>query len=135
MPAQTRQRFEPNEKLDILANKVIGAAIEVHRKLGPGLLESHYEAALCIELELRGIPYERQPIIGLEFKGRPIGECRLDVLVCGDLIVELKAVDKIAPIHEAQVISYLKATKKKLALLLNFNVPVLKDGVRRFVNS
>lgn len=118
-----------------MAHSVIGAAIEVHRVLGPGFLEQHYEEALCVELELRGIPYERQVALALEYKGRPIGQGRMDVLICGQLVVELKAVDQLVPIHSAQLIAYLKMTKLHLGLLLNFNVVVLKDGIKRIVNS
>ena len=113
------QTREPDARTDALARRVIGAAIEVHRTLGPGYLEHVYEEAMCVELELRGLPFERQSKIAVRYKGRPIGESRLDLLVAGHLIVELKAVTSIAPIHRAQVLSYLKAT----ALLINFNVP------------
>ena len=127
-------RREPDERLDELAHAVIGAAIEVHKTLGPGFLESMYEEALCMELKMRGIAYERQPTITVHYKGCPVGETRLDLLVGGALIVELKAVSELAPVHTAQVISYLKATGKKLGLLINFNVPVLKDGIKRVIN-
>lgn len=126
---------EPNRELDQLAHAVIGAAIEVHRALGPGFLESVYEEALSFELEQRAIPFTRQHIISVSYKGRPVGEGRLDMLVAGWLVVELKAVDVLAPIHMAQVISYLKATGHKLGLLINFNVPILKQGIRRVVLS
>ena len=124
---------EPSREVDALANKVIGAAIEVHRALGPGYLESIYEEALSIELELRSIPFKRQVSFCLRYKEKEIAEGRLDLLVEDGLIVELKAVDSFAPIHSAQVISYLKATGKNLGLLINFNVPVLKQGIRRLV--
>ncbi len=132
---EQRRRAEPSTEIDRLAHKVIGAAIEVHRLLGPGFLESVYEEALCVELELCGIPFARQVPIALNYKGRSIGECRLDLIVSDSLIVELKAVDGLAPIHSAQVISYLKATHRVLGLLINFNVPVLKDGVKRVILS
>jgi GxxExxY protein len=112
---------------------VIGAAIEVHRQLGPGYLEGVYEEAMCIELELRGVPFERQSKIAVPYKGAIIGESRVDLLVAGQLIVELKAVTSIAPIHRAQVLSYLKVTGRSLALLINFNVAVLRDGLHRVV--
>src|SRR5574337_1997226 len=99
---------EPDKQLDQLAHAVIGAAIEVHRTLGPGFLESVYEDALCFELELRHIHYERQHIIAVNYKGRHVGEGRIDILVENRLIVELKAVEELAPVHTAQVISYLK---------------------------
>ena len=132
MKAESR---EPDQELDGLAHEVIGAAIEVHRQLGPGLLESAYEEALCIELTLRGIPFVRQPIVTVSYKGRPVGESRLDLLVGGCLIVELKAVEALAPIHSAQVISYLRITGHRLGLVINFNVSMLKDGIKRIVLS
>ena len=126
---------EPNDQLDRLAHELIGAAIEVYRILGPGYLEQHYEEALCAELKLRKIQFERQKPIGVVYKGQTIGESRLDLLIENELIVELKAVEALAPIHTAQLISYLKMTGKKLGLLINFNVLVLKDGIRRVVAS
>jgi len=115
-----------------LAHRVIGAAIEVHRVLGPGYLESVYEEALCLEMEARGIPFVRQYPIGVDYKG---GEARLDLLVGGILVVELKAVDALGPIHTAQVLSYLKATGRELALLINFNTVLLHKGIKRVVLS
>jgi GxxExxY protein len=126
---------EPDKEVDDLARQVIGAAIEVHRHLGPGYLESVYEEALAIELDLRGLPFERQKPIGVDYKGHVVGQGRLDLLVGDRLIVELKAVDTFAPIHRAQVISYLKATGLHLGLLINFNVQLLRDGVQRIVLS
>lgn len=118
-----------------LTGGVIGAAIEVHRMLGPGFLESVYEEALCVELQLRGIPFRRQPVVAVNYKGHLVGEGRLDLLINNTLIVELKAIENLAPIHEAQVLSYLKMTSHPLALLINFNVRVLKDGIRRIMFS
>ncbi len=126
---------EPDQELDELARKTIGAAIEVHRILGPGFLESLYAEALCVELGLRGIPFVRQAPVNTEYKGHAVGESRLDLLVADRLIVELKAADSLLPIHTAQVVSYLKATGRGLGLLVNFNVPVLKDGIKRVVLS
>jgi GxxExxY protein len=125
--------IEPNQKTDELAHAVIGAAIEVHRQLGPGFLESIYEEALCVELEARQIPFERQKEISVLYKDRPIGQQRIDLLVGESLIVELKACEALAEIHKAQVISYLKATHLSLGLLINFNVPVLKNGIQRII--
>jgi GxxExxY protein len=122
---------EPSKELDALARRVIGAAIEVHKVLGPGFLESVYEDALCVELEMRGLRFERQVSIGVDYKGRTVGEGRLDILVDNLLVVELKAVDSLQRIHTAQTISYLKTTGHKLALLVNFNTTVLKDGIKR----
>jgi GxxExxY protein len=115
------------------AHAVIGGAIEVHSKVGPGFLESVYEEAMAIELAARRIPFKRQAAFGLEYKGQRIGEGRMDLLVNDCLVVELKAVDDLAPIHFAQAISYLRATGHRLALLINFNVPILKQGIRRVV--
>ena len=126
---------EPDCETDELAHAVIGAAIEIHRHLGPGFLESVYEESLCVELRLRKIPFERQLPVKVEYKAAYVGEGRLDLLVGGRLIVELKAMRQVAPIHKATVVSYLKATDKNLALLINFNVPRLKDGVQRVVLS
>jgi len=131
--AKVAKRTEPSAAVDQLAREVIGAAIEVHRVLGPGFLESVYEEAVAIELAVRNIPFERQVAIGVEYRGQQIGEGRLDLLVGGAVIVELKAVEALAPIHTAQVISYLKTTGHLLGLLINFNVPVLKEGIRRIV--
>jgi GxxExxY protein len=126
---------EPDEALDQLAREVIGAAIEVHRILGPGLLETVYENALCIQLGLRQIPFTRQPAIGVTYKGHPVGQSRPDFLVGDSLVVELKAVDGLHDIHKAQVISYLKSSGHRLGLLINFNVAVLRDGIKRIVVS
>ena len=122
-----------NGRIKKLAYDVIGAAIEVHREIGPGFLESVYEEALCVELKLRDIRYSRQHVIGVAYKGQQVGENRLDILVEDCLIIELKAIEQFAPVHTAQVISYLKAIQLELGLLINFNVPVLKQGIRRIV--
>jgi GxxExxY protein len=135
MATRARGISEPTEREDRLARDVIGAAIEVHRVLGPGLLESLYEEALCIELTQRGIPFTRQQRIDVKYKRHPIGAGRLDFLVDGALVVELKAVDKLTDVHLAQVLSYLKTTGHHLGLLFNFNVAVLKNGVNRIVSS
>ncbi|HEX8790001.1 MAG TPA: GxxExxY protein [Polyangiaceae bacterium] len=121
------------EGLKGLTRAVIGAAIEVHRVLGPGFSEATYERALCAELGVRGIPYEEQAIVVVRYKDLPVGEMRVDVLVADALILELKAVDAHSPVHVAQVLSYLKATGLPLGLLINFNVRVLRDGIRRIV--
>ena len=119
-----------------LTGKVIGAAIEVHKASGPGLLESTYEECLCHELQLRKIAYERQKPLPIEYKGVRL-DCgyRLDLLVQGKIILELKACEKIDPIHEAQLLTYLKLTGLNVGLLLNFNVPVMRDGIVRIVNE
>ncbi|MEO9254337.1 MAG: GxxExxY protein, partial [Tepidiformaceae bacterium] len=101
---------EPSAAVNELSRQTIGAALEVHRCLGPGFLESVYESALCIEMQARGIRFVRQAPISVSYKGRPVGESRLDLLVDDLLIVELKAVEALLPIHQAQLLSYLKAT-------------------------
>ena len=126
--------WEPIDEGDeALAHRVIGAAIEVHRHLGPGFLESIYKKAMEHELTTSGLLVEREKEILVPYKDIQIAGQRLDLLVGGRIIIELKAVESIAPIHEAQLISYLKATQLRLGLLINFRVPVLKDGVRRIV--
>jgi|PlaIllAssembly_1097288.scaffolds.fasta_scaffold1044724_1 GxxExxY protein len=127
--------FEPSPVLDGLAQVVIAAALEVHRSLGPGYLESLYEEALAIEFAARRVAFVRQAKISVDYKGHRIGEGRADFLVGGELLVELKTVDQLAAIHKAQVISYMKALGLRLGLLINFNVPVLRDGIRRIVLS
>ena len=121
-------------KFDSLSNKVIGCAIEVHRELGPGLLESTYEACLAYELSQAGIRFLLQHPMPVAYKGVRL-ECgyRLDLLVENELILELKAVDEILGIHEAQILTYLKLAKLKTGLLINFNVSILKNGIKRFV--
>jgi len=126
---------EPGKDLDELAHAVIGAAIEVHRNLGAGFQESVYEKALCVEFKLRGIPFERQRAVQIDYKGHEVGTGVIDLLVEGKLVVELKTVEELLPVHSAQVISYLKAMGAKLGLLLNFRVAVLKHGIRRVVLS
>ncbi len=118
-----------------MSGKVLGAAIEVHRVLGPGLTEAMYEEALCHELDLRGIRYERQIPIAVMYKGREIGKTRLDLVVEGQLILDLKACDGITPVYRAQMICYLTVTGKRIGLIINFNVAVLKDGIRRVILS
>ena len=124
---------EVDEHLNDLSYQIIGGAMEVHKTLGPGLLESVYEDALCVELEERKIPYERQKEVGIWYKGRSIGNMRVDLPVADSVIIELKSIDKLAPVHTAQVITYLKITEKRLGLLINFNVPILKQGIKRIV--
>jgi GxxExxY protein len=121
------------EEDEAIARGVIGAAIEVHRVLGPGFLESIYERALMHELQLRRLPAARQHTLLVIYKELPIQEHRLDLLVGGRVIVEVKAVDSIAPIHEAQLLSYLKASSLRVGLIINFNVVMLRDGIRRLV--
>lgn len=124
-------RREPSAKINDLSYKVIGAAIEVHKTLGPGYLEAAYEEALCIQLIVRGgIPFARQAVLQVGYKGHVVCESRLDLLVGGVLVVELKAIDRLIPLHSAQVLSYLKATGCQLGLLINFNTTSLPDGIK-----
>jgi GxxExxY protein len=123
------------EQHDALTEQVIGAAIEVHRHLGPGLNEALYEAALCHEFELRGIPYSKQVDVPVLYKGKVIGKTRIDLLVVDRLIVELKACEELSGIHRAQCVTYLTVTGLEVSLLINFNVLVLVDGVKRVVRS
>ncbi|MBF1989628.1 GxxExxY protein [Fischerella thermalis] len=133
--AKNAKKREPSKELDILAHEVIGAAIEVHRLLGPGFLESVYHQALRFEFEMRGIPHKFKHPVAVKYKNHQVGEGELDFLVGDLLIVELKAVERLAPIHEAQVMSYLKMTKNSLGLLINFNVLLLKEGIKRIILS
>lgn len=118
--------------VDKLTEKIIGCAIEVHRVLGPGLLEATYEAALCIELEAAGLKFRRQPVFPVVYKGRTIGEYRLDLIVEDTVVVEIKSVERFDPVFQAQVLTYLRVTGKKTGLLINFNSRLLKDGIKRF---
>jgi GxxExxY protein len=124
-----------DERVERRVREVIGAAIEVHRTLGPGYLESVYEEALCVELQLRDIPFGQQVDVAIDYKGRLVGSGTMDIVVGDAVVVELKAVETLAPIHTAQVLSYLKATKRKVGLLINFNAEVLRLGIKRIVLS
>ncbi|MBV9250612.1 MAG: GxxExxY protein [Acetobacteraceae bacterium] len=119
-----------------MTDAVIGAAIEVHRELGPGLLESVYEECLCYELQERGIAFRRQLELPIVYKGRRLDfGYRLDMLIENQLLIEVKAVEQLVAIHEAQVLTYLRLSGFQLALLMNFNTSLLKQGLRRFVLS
>ena len=119
-----------------ITRNIIGAAIEVHRLLGPGLLETTYQRCLACELDLRSIPFERELTLGLNYKGLKLEQAyRLDFLVSGRVGVELKSVDKVMPVHRAQLLTYLKWSELRVGLLINFNVPVLKAGILRVVND
>jgi len=119
-----------------LTGKIIGAAIEVHKQLGPGLLESTYEECLCYELRQKNVSFDRQKNLPIRYKEVRL-DCgyRLDVLVEGTIILELKACDKIEDIHKAQLLTYLRLSGLKVGLILNFNVPIMKDGIVRVVNA
>ena len=119
-----------------LSNKIIGSAIEVLKGLGPGLLESIYEECLCYEFDIRKISYDRQVVLPVKYKDKKFsGGYRLDILVEDSIILEFKAVDNVEAIHKAQLLAYLKLSGIKLGLIINFNVPVLKDGIVRVVNE
>ena len=121
-------------EFDELSNKVIGCAIEVHRNLGPGLLESTYEQCLAHEFKIEGMPFKLQHPLPVEYKGIKL-DCgyRIDLLVANSLIVELKCVENVLPIHQAQLLTYMKLSGIKIGLLMNFNVKYMKDGIRRMV--
>ena len=117
-----------------LTENIIGAAMEVHRELGPALLESMYESCLCHELKLRKINFKRQVAVPVVYKGITVdGEYRIDLVVDEEVVIELKAVEKILPVHEAQLLTYMRLTRSRLGFLLNFNVTRLRDGIRRRV--
>ena len=121
------------DEVNRLTEKIIGCAIEVHRELGPGLLEAAYEAALCIELADAGLKCDRQVCVPVVYKGREIGEYRLDLLVENAVIVEIKSVERQDPVHEAQLLTYLRVTGRRVGLLINFNTRMLKNGIRRLI--
>lgn len=125
--------MNPADKRDPLTYKIIGAAIEVQRILGAGLLDNVYEDALCIELAERGLSFERQQRLEINYKGHDIGDLYVDIIVEGWVIVELKSVRELAPIHKAQLMTYLRVSNLGLGLLINFNVPNLAQGVQRVV--
>lgn len=137
MKPQSTQRktlCSPEEyPLKDVTERIISCAIEVHSTLGPGLLESLYEEALVEEFALRGIPFERQKEVALKYKGKEIGKHRIDILVEDKVVVELKAVDTMHKIYEAQLLTYLKTVNKRVGLLVNFNEVKLKDGIKRLI--
>jgi GxxExxY protein len=130
------RREAETRRENILTEQIIGAAIEVHRVLGPGLLESAYEQCLCHELSLRQIAFRRQADLPVRYKGILL-DCgyRMDLVVEDLVVVELKTVDKILPIHEAQLLTHLRLSRRAVGLLINFNVPLLKDGLKRMVQD
>lgn len=136
LTAEIAENAEMKERLNRITEEVISAAIAVHRALGPGLLESAYEACLAYELAERGLAVERQKGLPVTYREVKV-DCgyRIDLLVEGSVVVELKSVDRLAPIHEAQLLSYLKLSGCHVGLLINFNVKMLKQGIRRMVND
>lgn len=134
MTTEIRARvFEPiSHEVDALAASVVDAAFRVHKALGPGLLESVYETCLCHELKQRGIPFKSQVALPIHYNGLTLDNgLRLDMLVDERLIVELKAVEKMQPLYDAQLLTYLKLSGLRLGLLINFNTPLIKDGIKR----
>jgi len=131
---ETQSHRENEDQKDPRTSAIVGAAIEVHRHLGPGLLESAYEECLCHELHLRGIGFRRQVDLPVEYKGLKL-DCgyRLDLIVNEEVVVELKCVEKVLPVHEAQLLTYMQLTAKRVGLLINFNVPLLARGITRRV--
>jgi len=119
-----------------LTRKIIGAAIEVHKILGPGLLESAYEECLCHELSIQGVSFEKQKPLSIDYKGKKL-DCgyRLDMVVENAVVLELKSCEKIESIHQAQLLTYLKLSELNIGLILNFNVPLMRDGIVRIVND
>ena len=124
-----------DEESERFATLAIGASIEVHEALGPGHAEKVYEAALCHELDLRGIPYQRQVPVMLFYKGKQVGEGWIDILVGDRLVLELKSVEQLVKVHRGQVVAYLAATKLRLGLLMNFNVEQMRQGIKRVVRD
>jgi GxxExxY protein len=128
--------MEAMMNMNQLSSKIIGAAIEVHKTLGPGLLESAYEECLCHELSIHGLLFEKQKSLSINYKWKKL-DCgyRLDIVVEKAVIIELKSCEKIEPIHKAQLLTYLKLSALNLGLILNFNVPLMRDGIIRVVND
>jgi GxxExxY protein len=128
--------MQENDRLDEISHRIIGSAIEVHRHLGPGLLGSAYQSCLAFELKQLGLKVEEQKPLPVVYKQVKLDCCyRLDLVVEDEIIVEIKAIEKLLPIHEAQLLSYLRLAKKRVGLLMNFHVPVLKNGLKRMVNE
>lgn len=127
--------IEKNHPANEVTDKIIGAAIEVHRHLGPGLLESIYEECLCYELSQMGLQFQRQVRLPICYKGIKLESAyKVDLVVEDAVVVEIKATEGMAPVHSSQLLTYLKSSNKRVGLLINFNVPVLKDGLKRIVN-
>lgn len=120
------------EEVENLIERTIGCCIEVHRALGAGLLEAIYTRAVCIELGHAGIAYEREKQIAVSYRGERLCHQRLDIVVANQLVLEVKSVERIIPVYHAQILNYMRISKLRAGLLMNFNVPVLKDGLKRF---
>jgi GxxExxY protein len=121
------------DRINTLTERIIGCAIEVHRQLGPGLLESIYESALCVELGLAGLQFQRQVPVSISYKSQVIGDLRLDLVIENLVVAEIKSVERMEPLFEAQVLTYLKVSGKKVGLLINFNSRLLKTGIQRLI--
>jgi GxxExxY protein len=121
------------EATNLITEQIIGCAIEVHKHLGPGLLEQNYEAAMCMELQQTGLAFERQPMLSIDYKGIRIGGHRADLIVANAVVVELKSVERFDPVFAAQLLTYLRCTGLRIGLLINFNGRVLRTGIRRFI--
>jgi GxxExxY protein len=134
LTTESLKHTEDKEPRDPRTSPIIGAAIEVHRHLGPGLLESAYEECLCHELKLRGLDFKQQIDLPLIYKGLSL-DCgyRIDLVVQDEVILELKSVEKLLPVHQAQLLTYMRLARKKVGLLINFNVPLLTQGIIRRV--
>lgn len=134
---QSRERGSSgvDEQTESFAERAIGAMIEVHKHLGRGMPEIASRRAVEHEFDLRGIPYEREVAVPIDYKGKRVADCRIDLLVGGGLIIELKVVETLNDVHRAQLLSYLRATRLQLGLLVNFNVTVLRDGIKRVINT
>jgi len=122
-----------DDEVEALTHRVIGYCIRVHRELGPGLLERIYRRAVCIELQSESVPFEVEKSFPVWYRSHLLCDQRVDIVVAGQILLEVKAIDRLAPVHHAQVISYLRVSGLRIGLLLNFNVPVLPDGLRRIV--
>jgi GxxExxY protein len=133
MITRTLPQKRAPEQDDPLTRKIIACAIEVHKQLGPGLLEKLYQESMAIEMELCGLKVEKNVKVAVDYKGKPIGEYFIDLLVENAVILELKSVERHDPVFEAQILSYMKLTDKKVGLLINFNSKMVKDGIKRFV--
>jgi GxxExxY protein len=121
------------DRINALTERIIGCAIEAHRQLGPGLLESIYESALCVELGLAGLQFQRQVPVSISYKSQVIGDLRLDLVIENLVVAEIKSVERMEPLFEAQVLTYLKVSGKKVGLLINFNSRLLKTGIQRHI--
>ena len=119
--------------LESLIERTIGCCIEVHRALGPGLLETIYTRAVCIELDRAGISYEREKLIAVNYREELLCHQRLDIVVANQIVLEIKSVERLNPVYHAQILNYMRLSKLRAGLLMNFNIPVLKDGLKRFV--